>query len=163
MCYMETTYYDTPDRDFGRRHWTLRRRLENGISVCTLKTPLPDGSRGEWETCCDQITESISELCKLGAPEALADLVKKGLAPSCGAAFTRLAAKLELDGCAVELALDEGFLLGSGNRLPLAEVEVELKAGSEILAVAFAKALSREFDLTPEPKSKIQRALELTK
>ena len=158
---METTYYDTPDRDFGRRHWTLRRRLENGISVCTLKTPLPDGSRGEWETCCDQITESISELCKLGAPEALADLAKKGLAPSCGAAFTRLAAKLELDGCAVELALDEGFLLGGGKKLPLAEVEVELKAGSEILAVAFAKALSREFDLTPEPKSKIQRALAL--
>ena len=61
----------------------------------------------------------------------------------------------------MELALDEGFLLGGGKKLPLAEVEVELKAGSEILAVAFAKALSREFDLTPEPKSKIQRALTL--
>ena len=49
---METAYYDTPDGRLSRLRWTLRRRLENGVSVCTLKTPLPDGSRGEWETEC---------------------------------------------------------------------------------------------------------------
>ena len=41
---METTYYDTPRGDFSRLRWTLRRRLENGRSVCTLKVPLADGS-----------------------------------------------------------------------------------------------------------------------
>ena len=30
---METTYYDTPDAALSRRKWTLRRRLENGVSV----------------------------------------------------------------------------------------------------------------------------------
>ena len=43
---METTYYDAPSGVFSRLHWTLRRRLENGVSVCTLKSNLPDGSRG---------------------------------------------------------------------------------------------------------------------
>ena len=36
---METTYYDTPSGDLRRMRWTLRRRYENGISVCTVKTP----------------------------------------------------------------------------------------------------------------------------
>ena len=34
---METTYYDTPNGDLSARRITLRRRLENGLSVCTLK------------------------------------------------------------------------------------------------------------------------------
>ena len=158
---METTYYDTPEGDFGRLRWTLRRRLENGRAICTLKTPLPDGSRGEWEAECLRVEDALLELCKLGAPQALLALAQKGLVPSCGARFTRLAALLDMGGCTVELALDEGALLGGGKELPLCEVEVELKQGSELAAVAFAKSLAREFDLTPEPKSKVQRALEL--
>ena len=42
---METTYFDTPDQTLAARHITLRRRMENGVSVCTVKTPLADGSR----------------------------------------------------------------------------------------------------------------------
>ena len=42
---METTYYDTADLALRQRKWTLRQRLENGRAVCTVKTPLPDGSR----------------------------------------------------------------------------------------------------------------------
>ena len=36
---METTYYDTPNGDIRRLHWTLRCRKENGVTVCALKTP----------------------------------------------------------------------------------------------------------------------------
>ena len=43
---MQTTYFDTFDGKLLSRHWTLRQRMENGTSVCTLKIPLPDGSRG---------------------------------------------------------------------------------------------------------------------
>lgn len=42
---METIYYDTPGNTLSPHHRTLRRRLGNGISVCTLKLPLGDGSR----------------------------------------------------------------------------------------------------------------------
>ena len=158
---METAYYDTPDGDLRNRRWTLRKRMENGKSVCTLKTPLPDGSRGEWETECGSIENAISELCKLGAPKELHILTEKGLVQSCAARFTRLAKTLEIENATVELALDQGCLIGGGKELPFVEVEVELKAGSEAAATAFAEALAAEFSLTPEPKSKVQRALEL--
>lgn len=158
---METSYYDTPAGDLGQRKWMLRLRLENGKSVCTLKTPLPDGSRGEWETECKTVETGILELCKLGAPEELVSLTKNGLVRTCAARFTRLAATLALDNCTVELALDQGCFSGGGKELPFAELEVELKEGSEAAAVSFAEGLAREFGLVPETKSKVQRALEL--
>ena len=46
---METTYYDTFDKDLSARHMTLRRRFENGLSVCTLKAPDGANRRKEWE------------------------------------------------------------------------------------------------------------------
>lgn len=158
---METVYYDTLDAALSRRRWMLRRRYENGTSVCTLKTPLPDGSRGEWETPCDDIRLAIKELCKLSAPEDLLTLTESGLREACAARFTRLAKRLTLERCTVELALDEGALMGGGRTLPFAEIEVELKSGEEAAATAFAESLARKFGLTPEPKSKAQRAMEL--
>ena len=155
---METTYYDTPAGTLGKLHWTLRRRMENGKSVCTLKTPLPDGSRGEWETECDKILNAIEPLCALGAPKQLALLTAGGVEPVCGAKFTRLAGRIGANGCTVELALDRGVLTGGRKILPFAEVEVELKDGAEAAAVAFAEALARELGLRPEPRSKVARA-----
>ena len=158
---METTYYDTPGCDLRRLHWTLRRRLENGRSVCTLKTPLPDGSRGEWELEAERIEAAIPELCKLGASRQLLLLTAGGVEPFCGARFTRLAKLLSVEDGLVELALDRGILLVGGKELPFAEVEVEYKSGSEEAAAAFARQLAAEFALTPEPKSKVARAMAL--
>ena len=158
---METTYYDTPGRELGRLRWTLRRRMENGVSVCTVKTPASGGGRGEWETECDDILEAIPVLCKLGCPPELPYFVEAGLEAVCGARFTRQAATLVLEDCTLELALDSGVLLGGGKEKSLSELEVELKSGSEAAAVAYAKALAAQFGLRPEKKSKYRRALEL--
>ena len=158
---METAYYDNANRDLSPLHWTLRRRYENGRSVCTIKTPAPGGARGEWETECGDIMAAIPELCKLGAPMKLIALTIDGVEQVCAARFTRLAKTLELDECTVELALDRGCLLGGGREEPLCEVEVELKSGSEEAALAFARALATEFGLVPEKGSKYRRALAL--
>lgn len=155
---METTYYDTPDGRLGDLHWTLRRRMENGKSVCTLKTPAGGLSRGEWDTECADIIDAIPALLALGAPKELEDYTAQGVAESCGAKFTRLAGMLEAENCTVELALDEGILAGGGKELPFTEVEVELKAGSEEMAAAFAAKLAEEFGLKPEYRSKVARA-----
>ena len=158
---METTYYDTPDGTLGHLRWTLRRRMENGVSVCTLKTSLPDGSRGEWETECGDILQAVPLLVSLGAPEALLEYTGQGVIPTCGARFTRQAALLPAGEGEIELALDSGFLLGGGRTLPFAEVEVELKQGADADAVSFAQTLAEKHHLIPEPKSKLRRALEL--
>lgn len=159
---METTYYDTKDLALRRRKWTLRQRLENGRAVCTVKTPLPDGSRGEWETENADLAAGVKQLCAMGAPREILDYVNQGAAPFCGAKFTRLAKSIELPGGCVELALDEGVLLGGGQELPFAEVEVELKSGEDSVANAFAEALAMEFCLREQPKSKLARAMALT-
>ncbi|MDD6200154.1 MAG: CYTH domain-containing protein [Firmicutes bacterium] len=156
---MQTTYFDTFDGKLLSRHWTLRQRMENGTSVCTLKIPLPDGSRGEWETVSQGLMTGIPALCRQGAPMELMALTVGGLVPTCGARFTRLAKTIPLENGRVELALDQGVLTGSGREQPLWEVEVELKDGCDEAAIAFAAALAREFSLEPEPQSKYRRAL----
>ena len=158
---METTYYDTVDRKLSSLHWTLRCRMENSISVCTFKCPHSSGGRGEWEVEAGSILEGIPKLCKEGATPELMSLTAGGLMEVCGARFTRLAAPLEIPGAKVELALDQGVLLGNGKELPFAEVEVELKEGTDETAAAFARALAQEYGLIPEAKSKFARAMAL--
>ena len=65
------------------------------------------------------------------------------------------------DGTRVELALDAGVLTGGSHQQEFAEVEVELKEGSEESAVLFAKVLAAKFHLTPEPEAKVVRARKL--
>jgi len=158
---METTYYDSPFRRLGILRWTLRRRMENGKSVCTLKTPADNGARNEWEVNCDSIMQAIPMLCKQGAPMELMAVTVSGIIPVCGARFTRLSKQIELEDCVVELALDRGSLTGGDRECPLLEVEVECKEGSEEGAALFAKVLASKYSLTPEGKSKFARALAL--
>ena len=160
---METTYYDAPDRALSDRHITLRRRMEGDRSICTLKTPADNGGRGEWELEWDSIETAIPELCKLSGWKALPVLTAGGVEEVCGAKFTRLAKTITLPGCVVEIALDRGILTGGGREIPLCEVEVELKAGSEDAVVAFARELAAEYGLQMEKKSKFRRALALAR
>jgi inorganic triphosphatase YgiF len=160
---METTYFDTADGALSQRHITLRRRMENGISVCTVKTPDGTHGRGEWELEETDISIAIPMLCKLGAPEELLSLTRSGVEIVCGARFTRRAKLINLTDCTVEIALDKGILLGGGKELPLQEVEVELKSGSEAVAIAFAQSLAAMYGLIPEEKSKFARGRKLAK
>ena len=160
---METTYYDAPDGSLSQRHITLRRRMENETSVCTVKTPTAGIGRGEWECECGDIQEGIYRLCDLGAPKELLVLTAPGVERVCGAAFRRLAATVFCEDTVLELALDRGVLLGGGKEVPLCEVEVELKQGDPETAIRFAQELAAQFGLIREEKSKFRRALALAK
>lgn len=155
---MQTTYYDTPDSGLSRRAYTLRRRMENDISVCTLKVPSGSYGRGEFEVNCSDIEAAIPELCKLSGIVDLPVLLEKGIIPICGAKFTRIAKTIVLPTCTVELALDSGILTGGGREIPLCEVEIELKEGNADDMVAFAQELAKTYALAPERKSKFYRA-----
>ena len=61
----------------------------------------------------------------------------------------------------VELALDQGVLLGRRRELALCEIEVELKSGSRQGAEAFARKLAEQYGLVPETASKFKRARDL--
>lgn len=158
---METTYYDTPDGALQQRFFTLRRRLENGRSVCTLKTPEQGHGRGEWETEAASIEAAIPMLCKLGAPKELLSLTSQGVIPVCGAQFTRYACLADAADGTVELALDEGILFSGQQQVPLCEVEVEMKSATRAATAAFARILAHRYALVPEQRSKFRRALAL--
>ena len=159
---METTYFDTPTHALSQRFLTLRCRKENGMSVCTLKTPEGKRGRGEYAVECGDIQTALPELCKLSKMPELAQLTAGGVKPVCGARFTRIAKTLILEDCTVELALDEGILFSAQRDEALCEVEVELKSGSREGAYAYAMALAGTFGLQREMTSKFRRALALT-
>lgn len=160
---METTYYDTPDGALSARKWTLRRRLENGVPVCTLKTPAQGNCRNEWEWNSAAIEDAVVELAWQSGLEELQALTAGGLVPVCGARFIRQVCPVTLPDGTVELALDRGVLFGGSREQPLAELEVEQKTATEEVTTGFAQSLAARFGMKPEPKSKFQRALDLTK
>lgn len=155
---METTYFDTQESLLSGEKITLRRRMENGVSVCTIKTPAPGHARGEWDVVGPWCADTAAALFARAGVKAVAF---ERLHPACGAKFTRLAKIIDLDGAVVELALDEGVLLGGGREEALCELEVELKSGSEVLATRWAEALAEHYGLKPQSRSKFKRAKEL--
>lgn len=160
LLQMETTYYDTPDRALSGRKYTLRRRMENGVPVCTLKAPAAGQGRGEWETVCAAIEDALPTLTAMSGIHLP---ICEGLIPVCGARFTRIAKLLIREDFTAELALDTGVLVGGGREIPLCEVELELKSGSREALDAFGREFRQTFGLQKEPKSKYRRALALAR
>lgn len=152
---METTYFDTRDRRLGQEKCTLRCRLENGRAVYTVKIPLADGSRGEWETEAPSLGEALPLLTASGAPELPA---ASELMAVCGARFTRRCRTIPIPGGLAELALDQGILLGAGGEAPLLEAELELKEGPDEALRTFADSFAARYSLKEEPLSKFARA-----
>ena len=153
---METTYYDTPSGALSAKYYTLRQRMENETSVCTLKTPAQGEGRNEFEVECGSIEEAIPMLCKLSGEDIPLPVIAV-----CGAKFTRIAKTITLPQCTVEIALDRGILMGGDKEVPLCEAEVELKDGAAEAARAYAAQLAVAFGLEPESKSKFRRAMDL--
>ena len=149
---METTYYDTPDAALSRRRWTLRRRMEDGVSVCTLK--LPAGvAREEYEVEAASLAEALPTLSRLSGQE-----LPREVTPVCGARFARRAWLVKENGFTAEVALDLGVLTAGEKTAPIRELEVELKDGLADLMALWAMALAQKWGLSTEPKSKFARA-----
>lgn len=157
---METTYFDTRDDALSAQACTLRCRMENGVSVCTMKTPIAGFGRGEWNKNAPWCAETVAQLFTEAGRE---QIPFEDLHPVCGAKFTRLAKTVEIPGCTVEIALDEGILMGGNRQIPLCELEIEVKDGSEKAAILWAKNLAKKFDLQAETQSKFRRAALLAK
>lgn len=154
---MRTTYYDTEAGALSARRCTLRLRQENERSVCTLKTPAGQGIRGEWEVGCGDIRAALPRLAEASRWPELTELAR-GIAPRCGARFTRLSRIIEMEEFTAELALDEGELLSGSRSTPLCEVELELKSGSREAMEEYCAAFAERFGLCREFKSKFARA-----
>lgn len=159
---MKTTYFDSADRRFSSRHWTLRHRQEGKKSIVCVKTPLKEShARGEWQIEADCIDEAaITRLVESGAPIELLLLYGAGdIAPLCGAEFLRRHVMLTFaDGSQAELAGDCGILHGQKEQLSFCEIELEHCDGSTEEMLQLVKNLCEIYDLHEQPLSKFARA-----
>lgn len=155
---MTTAYFDTPEGELSKRHWTLRCRQENDGYICTLKVPADGGARGEWETACDDIHKAIPLLAGLSGCSELLTLTQKGVVHTCGAKFIRRCTQLTVGKTTAELALDQGVLTGGSRRMEFAELELELLQGSREDVLRLGRLLESSYGLQQEPKSKFARA-----
>ncbi len=169
MLTLRAQYFDTPDRRLARAGLALRLRKEGRQWVQTLKGPgtgalhrleheVPvDAAQGEPEL-------DIARHAGTPAAKALADALGDGAAPLQIVFETRVLRSLRLvrsDGALVELALDVGEVIAGPRRLPIWELEFELKRGAVDGLLAQAARWVGRHGLWFDVRSKAERGVRL--
>jgi inorganic triphosphatase YgiF len=153
-------YFDTPEFELFRRKCAFRLRREGYHWVQTVK--LDKGSaaglsaRPEYEV---QVTGNQPDpgVLPAAARAALGEGVVGRLVPVFSTDFRRTTWLLERPLGTVEVALDVGVIKAGTAELPLAEVELELKAGDAGVLFEVARELLESVALVPEYRSKALR------
>jgi len=132
-----SVYFDTPDLALQKAGVSLRVRESKGRRVQTLK-------RGEG------LSREEHEAPIAGEepdPDVgpLKDFLPHGgrLDPAFNVHVNRRQRTLHYDGAEIELALDQGEVIGGTRHSPICEVELELKSGPQAALFALARELSK--------------------
>lgn len=157
---MQSRYYDTADRYLSAQRITLRLRREDDRQVLTMKAPGKGLCRQEWELPGGDL-DCVQQLAALGAPPAVLERLRDDVQLVCGARFTRRRRLVTLGVTQIELALDDGELLGGGAKAPFWELEAEWKGGAVEEMEDWCRSLAREYGLRLETRSKFARAMAL--
>jgi len=163
----ENVYYDTADGRLTAARYGLRVRRTGEGALITLKGPADVGHdgvhrRAEFEfpgadpdprTWPDGVARDLALALTGGAP----------LLPRVVIRTERRVLQITRDGAPVaELCLDRGVMQSGPRERPFTEVEIELReAGTAADLSALARELATLVALTPEPRSKLERALTL--
>ncbi len=160
-------YYDTEDQKLTRAGIAYRvRRTNREAYEATIKTRgyTAGGfsARGEYTVPLagpDPVLTGFSNQMDMKLETLLADEELHGIVTI---EFIRKTALLQLSaGTVVELAVDSGLIRAGGKKMPIEEIEVELKKGSERDLMRFVADLSETVPLYPEERSKFRRGLDL--
>ncbi len=141
---LHTTYHDTVDRRLSAGGAALRVRSSDGGHEQTLKAAGRAGSafaRREWNGTLLSVELDIAAL-PTEAREHIAALTQDaGLEPQFQVLVDRETRLLTLGDAQIEVAFDDGRVVGGGKETPFAELELELKAGSPAALFHFARQL----------------------
>lgn len=157
-----SVYFDTAERHLHAQGIALRvRKTGRAAPVLTLKWSGPSASgpfsRGEVEAPCP---EGMPEVQLLGADIARRVSDAAGnlpLAPVFETRVKRRTTMLHHGHSRLELAIDDGSIIADDARVPLAEVEIELKSGNPHDLLACAALLSRDAALQLDFETKSAR------
>ena len=160
---LTSVYFDTPDWILHRNRIALRvRRSGRAAPVMTLKWQADacEGSfaRGEIEFGVKKLQPDLS-LLDGDLAERLRDLIGDApLEPRYETRVMRVARELRFGGAGIEAAIDDGVVVVGERRLPLREVELELKSGEARDLYEFAAILADSLPLVVDIVSKAERA-----
>lgn len=159
-----SVYFDTDDHVLGRAGVVLRVRSIGRRRVQTVKSALAGlTDRREWER---EIDGDVPDLTMLPDDDAVSGLladpaIRERLRPVFETEVTRTVRDLAVDGAAVELAIDRGEVRAGAARAPIAELELELKAGDRAVLYRLARDLLERVPLRLEIYSKSDRGFAL--
>ena len=164
--HLVSRYYDTPGLQLRAKRVVLRMRQTGRNWIQTVKgAGQAQGSlhtRAEWET---PVAGPAPELNLLPQP-ALAILnqiqdAARNIRPIFITDITRTTWQFAIDGALIEAALDQGEIYAGRKKLPLCEIELELKHGNPRVLFDCALALLDDVPLLPEHRSKAERGYDL--
>ena len=146
-----SVYFDTQDLALQKAGASLRIREREGRRVQTLK-------RGEG-LLREEHESPIEGLAPDPALGPLPDYLPKdaALRPAFNVRVTRRQRTFRYNGALIELALDQGEVVGGEARAPICEVELELKSGPPEALFALARELSAAAPLQLSFESKASR------
>ncbi|WP_251977133.1 CYTH domain-containing protein [Salinicola avicenniae] len=142
-------YYDTPEGALQANRVALRVRRLGERRVQTLKSAAQSqgglSTRGEWEWPIDDVERNAAGLDVKGLHElahpALAAIDLERLAPVFATDFERRTWRYRQGDSDIEIALDQGEIIVGETRLPICELELELKQGQPEQLWMLAEAL----------------------
>jgi triphosphatase len=129
---LDAVYYDTPDCSLQSHGLSLRVRRSGEGYVQTLKRGPVHGrpfTRGEWEMPVAGVAPDLALLPVSEIGALLDRLAARTLDPIFVTKVRRWTECLDLPGAVVEVAFDEGSIEARERCEPLAEIELEVKAG----------------------------------
>jgi inorganic triphosphatase YgiF len=159
---LRSVYFDTPEGDLARRHVALRLRTSGTRWVQTLKTPNNGVAglfvRGEWEV---PVAGDRPDLARIADPllreELSKELAGKPLEPIFETELRRTRRVLREEGNELLCELDVGELRCAAGRLPICELELELREGDPGYLYQLALELLADVTLRPALESKGER------
>lgn len=143
---LETTYFDTPDGWLKRHGMALRVRRMGNRRIQTLKVPgeAADGLQSFIEFDAD-IRTVRPQLEALSDPKLRRRFEKERIFDKIRALFTtrfeRTAWLIKRGNTEMEVAFDRGEISAGAARLPIGEIELELKAGEPAALFTCAESL----------------------
>ena len=166
--YLESHYYDTPKRKFAKAGIVFRVRKEPEGFVATVKTEKANSGglseRMEYNVDLPDEKPAFAGFSKINF---LVDL--KAIVDKDGPVEELFSVLVQRKQCnlaltqetVVEMAIDTGEIVAGEKRMPVCEIEFEIKHGNSKELIEFVALLAKEMPLFAEQKSKYYRGCEL--
>jgi inorganic triphosphatase YgiF len=160
-------YFDTADERLSKARLSYRVRRENDVWIATIKG---DGSslgglhsRMEINVLVHSPKPDLSVFQAYDIHKKILQVLDGvGLEQIVQTDFEREAVLFEQNETWIEIALDQGSIIAADKKIPILEVELELKKGKAAELLSLGSQLTGQFPLRIESKSKLLRGLLLT-